>query len=76
MILYFCRLNGNNETKIDFPCSVRATWWHCCEAVAFWEVPRYCDVIRRLADERLIKYPLSFFFFENGKLGLSTYCYM
>ena len=56
-----------NETKIAFPCSVRATRWHCCEAVAFSEVPRYCYVICRSAAERPIKY--TFFFFENGKLG-------
>ena len=35
---------------------MRATIWHCCVAVAFWEVPRYYDVIRHSAEEQPIKY--------------------
>ena len=37
---------------------MRATGWHCCGAVAFWEVPRYGDVIRHSAEERPIKHTL------------------
>ena len=40
---------------------MRATRWHCCGAVAFWEVPRYCDVIRHSAEERPIKHTLIFY---------------
>ena len=39
---------------------MRATRWHCCGAVAFWEVPRYGDVIRHSAEERPIKHTLIF----------------
>ena len=39
---------------------MRATRWHCSGAVAFWEVPRYCDVIRHSAEERPIKHTLIF----------------
>ena len=35
---------------------MRGTRWHCCGAVAFWEVPRYGDVIRHSAEERPIKH--------------------
>ena len=39
---------------------MRATRWHCCGAVAFWEVPRYGDVMRHSAEERPIKHTLIF----------------
>ena len=39
---------------------VRATRLHCGGAVAFWEVPRYGDVIRHSAEERPIKHTLIF----------------
>ena len=75
-----------NLTKIAFPCSVRATRWHCCVAVAFWEVPRYGDVFRHSAEERPIRQDLFFslemvrlamlFNILYGKIGnaFSTYC--
>ena len=56
--------------------SVRATRWHCCGAAAFWEVPRYGDVIRHSAEERPIKHTLLllFFFWGGEGGGKSTYC--
>ena len=54
--------------------SVRATRWHLCVAVAFWEVPRDGDVIRHSAEERPIKHTL-FFSLEMVRLAnvFSTY---
>ena len=55
--------------KKCFPCSVRASRWHCCEAVTFWEVTRYCDVIRHSGEER----PIKIHFFS---VSLSSECYL
>ena len=37
---------------------MRATWWPSCEAIAFWEVPRYCDVVRHTAEEYTLFFSL------------------